>query len=37
MMIQDQEVHLQLQKPLDLKLIKREQVRNRQGRRHAYN
>ena len=30
------QVHRQLQKLIDLKLIKREQVRNRQGRGHAY-
>jgi predicted transcriptional regulator len=30
------QVHRQLQKLLDLKLIKRERVRNKQGRGHAY-
>jgi len=32
----DGQVHRQLQKLLDLKLVKRERVRNRQGRGHAY-
>ena len=30
------QIHRQLQKLLDLKLIKRERIRNRQGRGHAY-
>jgi len=31
------QVHRQLQKLLDLKLVSRERVRNKQGRGHAYN
>lgn len=30
------QVHRQLQKLLDLKLVKRQRIRNRQGRGHAY-